>query len=43
MKILNFGFWFCYKVTTEESYNPLNNVTTITTYYHCTYVDLAQF
>lgn len=39
----DFGFWFCYKVSTEESFNPLNGETTITEYYHCRYIDLAQY
>lgn len=39
----DFGFWFCYKISSEERRNPLNGQITTINYYHCRWVDLAQY
>lgn len=33
--------WFCYKASETSSYNPMNQETTITTTYICTWHDLS--
>ena len=38
----DFGFWFCYKISSEQTFDEFTQTTTITDYYHCRYIDLAK-